>query len=317
MTRMRRGANVALLREIVGERFHDARNLVLHALQRANDWKALYGPATLAESYARGDCDVHLHLRFKKLPSGGIKNVDTALAGLVRWYVSNPADLSIRAQRHRAVEVSSSGEASEFQGCRSRSENRDEAVLVGIVQLLQKKEGALPTSVPSLVWLKPLNDSLVLTGNSVDHTPAISKFIPLEMGDERPFVPSSVSLGLADQEDRELGIEGRPFSVGPDELIDKPVESRAQIVRDLSDQQRPINWEVLRAALHSETEIGGLRIVLGYADFVEVVPEEPLNALLESCDLVPCPLDSSPWPIARMHDEYSGRGHSQWTLADA
>ena len=85
---------------------------------------------------------------------------------------------------------------------------------------------------------------------------------------------------------------------------------------DLPNQQRPLNWEFLRPALNSKTVMVGLRIVLGYADFIEVIPEEPLNTLLEGYDLALCPLDLSEWPIKRVHEARSHHEFMSMNCAD-
>lgn len=307
MARVRRDENAVLLAELTGERFNDARDLVRHALKRKDHWQARYGLTSVAESYARGDCDIHLHLRLKKLHSGGIKKIDTTLAGLIRWYISNPTDLCIRAQRHLALEVDFSSESREAQGCWRRSQNCDEAVFVGIVQLVKKNKGATLTLVPSLVWLEPLDVCPEVARDALQTPP------PLVLaGDESGVL--SVSDSLVDafgETDRETGVEGGITWPQESKLPSQTIERRAQVVRYLPDQHRPTDWEFLRPTLDSKTVIIGLRVVLGYFDFIEVLPEEPLNVLLETYDLAVCPLDLTSWPIQTMHEVFSDHERRQ------
>ena len=305
MPRMRRDANADNLLELPLEGFKDAIGLVNHALKRKEHWQTLYGLASVAESYARGDFDIHLHLRLKKLHGGNIEHIDSAAARLVRRYICNPTDLCIRAQRHPGLEVNHTSETAELHLRWRRGHNRDEAMFVGIVQLLQKIKGVLPVSVPSLVWLKPSERCNVPFGNAVDHAQPVRKVLPFEMWNEHVFPSVPESFCLAHQEDRELRVERGPPVIGSDKLIDNSIQGRPQIVGDLPDQERPFYWELLRPTLDSKTMMVGLRIVLGYADFIEVIPEEALNTFLEGYDLALCPLDLSEWPTETMHGVYS------------
>lgn len=300
MPRLRRDANAAHdILELPNEGFDDARDLVRHALKRGDHWQARHGLTSVAESYARGDCDIHLHLRFNKLHSGKIEAIDTSLARLVRWWLRNPTDLCIRAQRHPAVEVNMPSETTEGHGYCSRSQNCDEAVFVGIVQLVKKYKGAVPTPVPSLVWLKSLEACPKVARDTLETSPPLHLLAGVESG----VSPISDFLGETFVEaDWETGVERRRIRPQEGNLPCEAVEGRTQVVRDLPDHHRPIDWEFLRPTLDSKRVIASLRLMLGFADFIEVVPEEPLNALLESYDLAVCPLDLGSWPIQRMHD---------------
>lgn len=295
------GRQAQLLRELVGERFNDARNLVRHALQRANDWKALYGIATIAEAYTRGDIHLHLHLRLRELSSGGVEGVDSTLAGAVRRYVCKPTDLCIRVKRHPSIEVDMTRQPSEMQRVRSGKENGDEAVFVGIVQLLQKKKGAALIPVPSLVWLKRLDMSQMFGINALNDVQAISSpTITVEVG--------NVLDRSANQIDREGGSVIRLTNerVIESQLPCETVKGRPQIVGNFANHSSPDWWQRFRPSLDSEDVMVGLRIILGYADFIEVVPKECFNLVLQSYDLESCPADLLSWPIKRMHhDVYS------------
>lgn len=292
MARVRRDANAGEhgLLEFSSEGVYDTRNLLRDALKRPNDWKALDGLASVAEEYARGDLDVHLHLRFKKFPSGEIKHVDSTAtrAGLIRRYVFDPADLCIRAQRHPGLEVGSSRKPAELK-CRWGSyEHRDEAVFVGIVQLLKAEKGAAPTPISTLVRLKRLDALPEAPGNTLDASRAIRL---------APEVRQQVTLPSpgrrAPQVNGERRLVVRLDSPLQSKLPSQAVKGCPQVVGDLSNQQRPVNWEFLWPARDTEAVVLGLRVVLGYADLVEILPEELLKPLPQSHDLATRPVDSS------------------------
>ena len=291
------------LRELRGERFDDARNLVRDALKRRNHWKTLDGLASVAENYARGDLDVHLHLRFYNFPRPEINCSDRVIG---YGKIARPADLCVRAKRHPSIEVSSTSETGKGHAGGQGTENREQAVFVGIVQLLKAKQAAMPTPVPSLVWLKRLDACPEFSRDAPKDTSAISTILAPETTRDAPA--RSPDADAANRVDRKGGSVEGIIGFSKSKLPRQPIESGSQVVGNFANQQRPIDGEVFRPTLDSQTVMVGLRVVLGYADFVEVVPEEPLKAFLKSYDLAVGPLDPLTWPEEWMHDVQSGYG---------
>lgn len=302
----KRDANAAsngggALMPALSETFDDARNLVRDALKRRNHWKTLDGLASVAESYVRADVYIHLHLRFNKfhalhqsparLPVGEIERVDSALARDVRRHIAHPTDLCAHVKLCPSIEMGSPAQAGEFPRGSAWGENGEQAMFVGIIQLLKAKKGVTPTPVPSLVWLKRLD----LCPKSFGHIGKLpSGGATLPEGVDRNTTLSDSSLAF--QADGEIGSVFSALCGGATDLPSQPVEGRTQIVSNLPDAKGPIDWELFRPGKNSKAVMVGLSVVLGYADFVEVIPEEPLKTTLESYDLAVSPIDSLTWP---------------------
>ena len=281
---------IAYLFKVSLEQLDDARDLVRHAMQRSKDWKALYGVASAAEAYAGRDTAIHLHLMLNLKPETSIYNrahQDTD-AVLRQW--EDMPDRCIWIQRHPGIDGRRAKKARDSHRGHDRSKNSDEAMLIGIVQFLKKKKGAVPTPVPSLAWLKRLDTCSVLEFKRLDKRASIAPPATLRFT-LRPIEPNG-----------EAGLLTRGKGVLLDgQLADQQVEGGAQVVGDLSDNNAPLIGKGGRPTLNVERIVASLSIELGHNDTVGVSIEEPLNLILQSYDLSFRPLDLSAWPIEWMH----------------
>ena len=285
--------------ELIAEQLNDARHFVRHAFERRNHWKAFYGVAPIAEEYCRSDVDIHLHILRAYQPTAGRINYEDSAVG---WERTDIPNLCIRMQLHPVINPrwrapQSSKPISGWHG----RQNRDEAVLVGVVQFLKKKKRTAPTPIPSLVWLKPLDACPQAPRDALKEyaaPPAASKAA------DDPVL----TLGVSDPKDR----EGRPFIrsnwdstsvTGQErELPSQPIERGAEVVGNFADAQTPLTRKRRRLALDAQAVAACVCIELGEDDTIGVSFEEPLKSSVQGFDLALCPLDPSSWPIEIRHE---------------
>ena len=82
---------------------------------------------------------------------------------------------------------------------------RDDVVFVSVAQLVQKPKRMPPTEIPSMVWLRQLNDYLVVSRKMPDSFASFS----LEVRDKPSRLAAasvSSSNSVTDHEDRKLGL---------------------------------------------------------------------------------------------------------------
>lgn len=298
------------LRELVGERFDDARNLVRHALQRSNDWIAIYGIAAVAEAYARRDDGIHLHLMLHPCPKPAVVNQRLAVyniknANALCGKRVNVTDLCIQMQRHTSLEFPASTHKSRKPNTtRDDCNNRDEAVLVGIVELFKKKKGVAPTPVPSLVWLKRVDPCPKPPIETLEESQSVLSVPERAVETTIAFPLTSPAPDATYREGSAVkGSRGRQKR----ELPNKAVECGTKVMGNLADQNTPLIGKGGRAALNAKAIVACLLIELGYGYTIGVSFEEPLKGYLQGYDLAVCPIDLRSWPIERMHEECSGQ----------
>ncbi len=283
--------------ELTSERFNDARNIVRNALQRSNDWKTFYGIAPITEAYARGDIEIHLHLCLLpnlRSPVGKIENRNATL-----WERTNMPDLCVRMYRHPNLEFRPpTNEPCKLNTPRYGSQNRDEAMLVGIVQFMKKKKGAVPTPVPSLVWLKRLNACPKTPMDALEEAQAMP-FMP-EMRDGIVAV-SLPSLCATNKINRKCSSVIGLGIVQEGELPCQKVKCGAEIVDNLPNENPIFIRECWGGILNSDIVASSLSVKLSHDNTVGISFEEPLKSIIQGYELAICPLDLSSWPIEWVH----------------
>ena len=299
------GRRAQLLRELTGERFDDVVHLIRNAVKGSNDWKAFYGVASAAKAYARGDVEVHLHLMLNPCldsaigQEGAFSEIKDTNA--IRRKIADIPDLCIRFQRHPALDCRSARKSSNLITVRRRGQNGDEAMLIGIVQLVKKNKAAVPTPIPSLVWLKRLDACPETAGDALEASPLL-----LLAGIESGVMPisNSVRNGFV-QTDRKAGVERRGIRSQEGKLPCETVECGAKVVRNLPDYGTPLIGQGGRATLGAETIMASFSVMLGFDNTIGILFEEALCGMVQSYHLALCPLDLGSWPIEMMHDVYS------------
>ena len=280
--------------EIVGERFNDARDFVQKAIESRNHWKALYGLAPICKSYARGDFEIHLYLSCLFNLRSPITEVENK--GIIFEWI-NITNYCIRIQRHTYLELTSATNTP-LKGCANRpsAKHSNEAMLVGIVQLLKKKNGALPTSIPSLVWLKSLNACPISPMNALQQSQAVS-CMP-ELGDyiTVPIPPISMPDKIDRKGSSTIGFRG----VFEGKLPSQEVKSRTEIVNNLSNDNSPLVREC-GGILNPDVLVSSFSIELGQDNTIGIFFEEPLKSSLQGYELFFYPLDLNSWPIEWVH----------------
>ena len=282
--------------EIIGERFNDARDFVRNAMKSFNDWKAFYGITTVAEAYARGDIEIHLHLFSHHHFGMSVNKTKGRNATFLKRH--NIPNFCIRMQRHPFIEFASSTDKSvKSETPQSWSQDSNEAMFVGIVKLLKKKKGVMPTLIPSLVWLKRLEyfkKPLVDVSNVSIDDPTIHPRPISETSSMFPIISCPCSLA-----DGKLSNGVGVVSDTP-QLPSQEVKGRTQVMGNLSNYYHPLIGKC-GTIINSDVLTAGFSIELGQDDGVAIYFEEPLSNLLEGYELAICPLDLSSWPIKWMH----------------
>ena len=283
--------------EIISERFDDARSLIRDAYQSRNNWKSFYGITTAAEAYARGDIEIHLHFlihRNSMLPIPKIKERDAAFGK-----GHNMTNFCIWIQRHPFVEFASSADVSlKTESTHYRSQDGDEAMLVGIVKILKKKKGTAPMLIPSLVWLKFLDTC----PETLVHTLETAQTTSLS-----PKVGDKVAVCLApycfsDNVYRKCSMVIGCGVAQEGELPDQKVKCRAEVMGNLPNNRSPLIgkcWTIVNPNVLTPS----FSIELGQDDSIAIVFEEYLSSRLQAYDLALCPLDLSSWPDQCMHSK--------------
>ena len=282
--------------ELASERFDDARNIVCNALKRSNDWKAICGVAPITEAYARGNIEIHLHLSLHPNLRLPITEVENRNAIRER---ANISDLCIRMYRHPDFEFrASTGKSVELNTAHYSSQNRDEAMFVGIVQFMKKKKWAMPTPIPSLVWLKRLDACQIAPMDALEKAQAIVSMPEMRDG----ALPASLpSLCATNEINRKCSSVVGLGVVQEGELPCQKVKCRAEIVDNLSNEHPIFIRECGGRILNSEIVVSGISVELGNNSTAGVLFEEPLKGILQGYELALCPLDLSSWPIELMH----------------
>jgi hypothetical protein len=298
--------------ELPREGLDDARDFFSHAGQRRNDWKAIYVTATVTESQLRRDAEVHLHFMFHSrpnpavlIPESAIYDIEQAHSLFGQW--KDMPNLCVRLQRHPDLELrSATDKAAELIATHADDDYRDEAVLVGIVQLLKKEKGAMPSPVPSLIWLKRLDTRpkpLLDTLENIQRNAFFGGLIPSPEGAVRPaslfwtfpvtnptYREGGVCIGLTNS-----------IAVQTGELPSKHVKRRAEVVRNFPNQHAPVNRGVERAILNAKIVVTALSVELGYDNTIGMFCEESLRSILQGYELAMCPHDLGARPIQIVH----------------
>jgi hypothetical protein len=259
------------------------------SLQRTNN-PAVFDPdAPFSERYKGQDARIHYHV------CGGLQDFCAV------FQYSGPLDDNVR--RKGLVDT----ETAPHQPLSSISDNLDDPVFVRVVYLLEPIEGVRGSFqsvlTSSVVWLQPLDHCLMFVAESLD----LFSPIMLEMGDEGwlSLARSSASptLRISDQEDGELRLTQclciRPIGFG--NLIHDSVESRPEIMRDLSDTHSPIERK-REIALRAIDVISRLRIQLRPDNLMLAILPQGVLSLTEQGDLTFCTPHLETWAIERMHE---------------
>lgn len=288
--------------EITSERFNNTRDFLVDVIKRSKDWKVSYGIAPIAESYARGDVELHLCL-FLHLDSEActiaMKNGDGKRK---RVY---PANLRIRAYWHANLDFRATPKKSSNLTTTHRSkQNWDEPMFIGIIQFTKEKKRAMQIPMPSFVWLKSLNAYPISPMDTFKTPRAFPLFTPKAIC---PF--SSTSTNIEYWEGR---INGGSRCFQQSKLPSQEVERRTQVVGDFTDYNAPLFGKFGRASLYYNRIVSSLFIEFGSSNDIGILCEEPFRIFLQGYELCFCPLDLSSWPIEWMHSSLIPSPHDEF-----
>lgn len=172
---------------------------------------------SLAETYAEGGCELHVHFR-AGVVNGGIAGDWCAIFNRAEDWL----DLIHRDTRRR-------DEAECRQGCKNRGVRQP--VLVDIGKLVELPKGIVPEFLASVVRLQPLDFCLRGWGDAPKHLMKFTHVLARENGE----------LGLP----RELAGQRFP-RVGDGEFVGEVVEGGAEVVQVVPDDEAKIvsGWGV-------------------------------------------------------------------------
>jgi hypothetical protein len=189
-------------------------------------------------------------------------------------------------------------------------------VFVGVIEFLKEIQGVSLAFVPSLIWLQPLDRSLMARAKALNHLrAAVADEMP-RFGAVAPLLPAllAASLDSPALKDRKL----RPYPCAcfggwiaqPLQLVHQAIQSGPELMSNLSDAEAQVRWrkDVYKSA---KRILGSLRIRLGYDDTVVSECPEVGIRLTERFDLTYCTPDLEAWAIKRMHDVYSDHERRQ------
>jgi len=187
-------------------------------------------------------------------------------------------------------------------------------MLVGVVQFTKKKERAVFTPVPSLVWLKLLNTFTVSPIDALKGAqPIPMSFTPKTAGNS-PSLP----LCMTNHTDGESSVAiGEDIFLQQSKLPHQKIERRTKIVDNFTNKNTPLKGKWWGNIFNPEIIISSVVIELCNDNSIGVSFKEPLERCVQKFELAFCPLDFSSWPVQIEHMLYSnnyGRkenGHSK------
>ncbi|MFC2001200.1 hypothetical protein ACFLUZ_01700 [Chloroflexota bacterium] len=240
--------------EIISKRFNDARNIIKNSFKSKDNWAAFYGMAGIAKSYLRSDMGIHLHLILTgKNLSHNVQDCDT-----FRGKRESDSNLCIWFQRYPSFNDYFPRQTCKLPTSHISSQNRDEAMFIGLIQLLKKKKGIALTAIPSLVWLKSLNTCPITPTDTLKKSQS-----EIIMPESEVSLP--VDSNIFEVIDRKSGIGRRYGDIGipKGKLPDKTIQSRTEVMGNLPNDNTPFNGEGSRTIINADIIISSLFVELG------------------------------------------------------
>ncbi len=276
--------------EITSERFDYAKDFIRNISKRSYDWKSFYGIASITEAYARGDIEIHLHIFLSPNPTVKITNENTFFGEGV-----NRGNFCIRIQRCPYFEVGTTTyESLEFISSNSGSQNSDEAMFIGIIQLMKKKKGAIPSLIPSLVWLKCFDFFHMSLSEAFGDVRAFLS--TPKMRDE--FAINS-PLCATNKVNRESSFRVGSEFIRTSKLPCQNIKSGTEVMNNLPNHHAPLSRKN-GCIFDLYTIASSISLKLG-SDSIDIMFEEPLKSLIQGYELALCPLNLNSWPDKSMH----------------
>jgi hypothetical protein len=200
----------------VKKRLENPADFFLDAPESAAHFFARNRSATMSKAYRNGVLWLHFHI------SGEFGKHCIVLKRhvAVDFEPRHPATRVCRGEGVCLTSDNSNGE-------------RDDIVLVGVVQFMKKPKGVLPSEIPSAAWLRPLDDCLIRQGQVVN---SLSPLLG-EAADEA-VVAGALTNCCSTRKNRKLNKFG-PRGTLKGKPEDGDVECRSKIVGDLADPNTP------------------------------------------------------------------------------
>jgi len=156
---------------------------------------------------------------------------------------------------------------------RSRTDDGEQLVLVGIAQFAESAEHQPGTSVEGMIWLEPLDSSLMHGQQVFDRVEASGS----------PSLKSEVTVPVIDNRELRTLRVAHERGVEKSQLIDKVVKGRAHVVNHVTyihgeDDMRCVG----DSAIHDV--LAGLRVVF-YPKGVRVDIDESVGVVIHGCEV--------------------------------
>ena len=268
--------------KLTREQINRLRDRTSDAMKRRDDWLILRSTAPFVEGYLCGDANMHIHI---------------VGAGFTNFCTVFQASLGINGEEFHngAAGASSDTYASEAS---IASQDVDKPMFVGVVYLVEKPKDSLITPLPSVIRLQSLDSCAVA---SFQRTNGVGV----------PVSPTSYSFSIPSgtiQEDRERHLLIDWPIIEDSQLADEMVKGRAEIVSDLTDNNRPHKGNFGVIPIDAENIVSSLRIEFRDNDFVWMDVEEHALRLVESIDLLLCTHQFGTDAIERVHGYTTSMG---------
>jgi len=168
------------------------------------------------------------------------------------------------------------------------TDNLNEAVLVGIVEVGQESEGVVLESIPSVIRLIALNDC---------------PMVGLDSGEVALFglgVAAESAISLPPVENRKLKAESFVVIGGQrTQLVDEKIERGARVMREVAGNHAPMRgWPLIDLA--AQDILGRLRIRL-YDKGIGISSKESVDLVFEQIEMFLSPAKFQAWPREISH----------------
>jgi hypothetical protein len=219
--------------------------------------------ASLPERYKRDDVRIHMHVRGEL----------TEFCAIFQYH-----------DRKGLMGNGASFRIPQASGYKSRlcSNHLYKPMLVSVVYFMEHPQEVSASASTALVWLQPLNECLMFRFDTVQHSSAL----PMEL--REAIAVFVLPFRATNEKNRELGAGCRCLFVIENQLIDKAIKGRTEIMGDFSDVDSPIQRRRAAIYVYAVHIFSALRIELRLDDVILGITPEGFLHPSESVDFTYC-----------------------------
>ena len=274
------------------ETLDNSRDMLTNSAKRIGNMQAFDRAASIGERYHRHDIRIHVHM---------VGNLSEYCA--IFEYHSMP-----RPKDERDFITTTPRAGNDRPCCPPAPHNLYEPMLIRIIDFFEPDEGIVKTATPSLVWLQPLNECLMIQAKIANHATTVASplsQLPSLSSREFKLARQFVAEGFRcppDQKDRELGMACNCVGVQQCHLVDQSVEGRTEIVRDFADADAPIKRWGGAIYMDAIAAVSSLRIQLRPKNLIIGFKRVGFANQFESVDFTFCTPYLEARAIQRVHE---------------